>query len=828
MIITGFEFKNFGPHEHLKVETDESVVAILGDNGKGKTRILKGIDFAFTGNLDQNQKDCVCNFAVDKDGEPVTNGWIKVFFRQGGSNGEIFRQVGTSPRRYLIWDGEDKITSQADMDAKLSEILNCDKRAMSLAVFLAQGNIGGFLFLTPAEREKEFARMMLIDHLPKVSETIDQELSNIRRLITDHGSTIDEVTEQLKVAESATHIATLKVNDAGNYTDEVDWLNSVTRAGQSLEERRSEKSAAEGEVTSAESKLKAVKAPEGVTEDDLDPMRERQEKHREAWHEVERVTSKLSQAEAAAARIKVLKDNIVDVRPILTEISEVDAQIANQSLIQSAHEARKIHKESVEKHRTACENIEKTIAETNEKIDNKRVEVEKLEKNPKLVEGQAQITRLEGRLELIQKAAELVDGNATCPVCAGCEVKSEGLTEVAEGIRLEIEEASQANSSLRTARQDLGNLEERSESLLEDLKPHKARLTEASEDLTQAEAKVAAVGEFKAADVADLNKHRAALASKLNSYTASKESIERETSLLNEHAPDGIEKLAASMKAAEEACLDEATAKKLSEDIAEMASFLRNSRALKQDVDSAKAILSKSFSSVKSAEKNLKDLESSTPSSIKKEDAGYPELLEKYKDKQRESNRLQGELDQATKNLRRLEERLAEVNSLVKNQGEIRNLITDLERIKGLFGRQGIQRKYLDDMFGALAALTAQNLSNWDCDFMVREDPEQACNFLFSKADKPEIWMDQSQLSGGQRIRLAISFLLGVQRLVFPDLGFLVLDEPSTHLDKSGREDLREFFRTLARHMEHHDSQVFVVDHDEELRPAFKKVITLD
>ena len=87
--------------------------------------------------------------------------------------------------------------------------------------------------------------------------------------------------------------------------------------------------------------------------------------------------------------------------------------------------------------------------------------------------------------------------------------------------------------------------------------------------------------------------------------------------------------------------------------------------------------------------------------------------------------------------------------------------------------------------------------------------------------------MDQCKLSGGQRVRASVAFLLAVQSLVIPDVGLLMLDEPSMHLDQESQENLRDLISNLAESLRREEKQLVVVDHCPVLMPAFRRVITL-
>jgi exonuclease SbcC len=155
-----------------------------------------------------------------------------------------------------------------------------------------------------------------------------------------------------------------------------------------------------------------------------------------------------------------------------------------------------------------------------------------------------------------------------------------------------------------------------------------------------------------------------------------------------------------------------------------------------------------------------------------------------------------------------------------------RSLISELEEVRGLFGRGGLQRAYLTRLFDILVEETQEALSVWEDDFNVIADPEQPFNFLFSRVNRPDDYMDQELLSGGQRLRLALSFIMGLQRVLYPGLNFMCADEPSNHMDAEGTEGLVRVFRQIGMESDS-DSQVILVDHKPELLAAAGKVKVL-
>jgi exonuclease SbcC len=74
--------------------------------------------------------------------------------------------------------------------------------------------------------------------------------------------------------------------------------------------------------------------------------------------------------------------------------------------------------------------------------------------------------------------------------------------------------------------------------------------------------------------------------------------------------------------------------------------------------------------------------------------------------------------------------------------------------------------------------------------------------------------VDSKRLSGGERMALALAIRLAISDvLAAKKLGFLILDEPTVHLDSENRGRLQEAFSALTRV----SRQVIVITHDEEV-----------
>lgn len=150
---------------------------------------------------------------------------------------------------------------------------------------------------------------------------------------------------------------------------------------------------------------------------------------------------------------------------------------------------------------------------------------------------------------------------------------------------------------------------------------------------------------------------------------------------------------------------------------------------------------------------------------------------------------------------------------------------SDLSTIAAMLSREGLPAAFMQEVFSQLTGLVQHFLSQMDANFTVRVNETQPCSFLFSNMQGYE--MPQESLSGGQAVRLALSMLLAAQRLILPEVGLLILDEPTSHVDAEGVESMKILFQNLATVLQNAGMQLIVVDHNPALQAGFVKSIVL-
>lgn len=195
---------------------------------------------------------------------------------------------------------------------------------------------------------------------------------------------------------------------------------------------------------------------------------------------------------------------------------------------------------------------------------------------------------------------------------------------------------------------------------------------------------------------------------------------------------------------------------------------------------------------------------------------------------QDDKKRAEGFVEQGRQAVEQLSARKKQLEDEAAKYKATNLIIKDLEALKSFLSKDGAVQRFIDCQFEILATLTAQNLASFGADFTVEPDPETSLAFIFDRFDgENQVTLPMDKLSGGQKVRLGIAFLLAVQQELVSEVGFQTFDEPSTHLDTDGVDNLCSLFQKLQEILGSTEHQIWVCDHHPRLESAFSKTFNL-
>ena len=183
------------------------------------------------------------------------------------------------------------------------------------------------------------------------------------------------------------------------------------------------------------------------------------------------------------------------------------------------------------------------------------------------------------------------------------------------------------------------------------------------------------------------------------------------------------------------------------------------------------------------------------------------------------------------------------VGQLEQLQSQRASVITELDQLKEEADKLGNVRRYKElceqartvlhrdclplvvtrSFLTALNAYMAEYLQTFNIPFLaeIKDDLTVVCVF-------PGVGeQDAGRLSGGQKVMLGIAFRFAIYRLFAGELGFMVLDEPTTMLHEDSVQSVVDVLQSVRRHAHNTGMQLVVITHEAQLETAFDHTIRI-
>ena len=853
MKITELEMDEIGLHPHLKAQLNSPLVGLMGPNASGKSTILGFLGFLFTGITAGDPPEPQETFVRywGREGA-AANGWGRIKFIQHGQEGEIFRQVGKTPKRWLKWglgpNGDGKpYTKAKEIEQVLTDIFGSNRKAMTQAIFIPQGQLDKLFFGGEAEREEMFVRLLQIAYTEKAEKAIGDKQNFVGAGIQDLSLLTDEIATQRNTVEVSLAELERELNGTRDWAGDLGQLREfrglVRQADQEME--AGEQHARD--LTTAENNLREVLARSAVKHGGIPIESSGQaasaasvDRQRHSSLDVERQRHAAAQVlltnwkslEGQIAAAKTQLDQLEYDSEALREIAEKDTATLLTSIkaIDDWNTASTAAAEAVTKMQGASAallNFEgQTKVVTQEEIDAAE------EKFRVLCDASANLT-------LKRNAWTCVAGQnvAQCPICENDfdvnAISPERLAEIKQ--KLEV-----ADSEARTAGMEVSRLRDAR-------KKYDARRAElvgawnaatadakAKENNTQRPEGDRAELSRQYDTITDARSKRSALIQPTEQCRRSLTHLQTQAAAVPQRELAQAAALYNPTKAQE----IEAEMTTLATHITELESLVGRCRPAEDTIVSSQRLLdtskAKHASLLTQAAENEHKFSSTLSAFLKApeipENVEYADAVDFVEQtlQARVSERLKliGRVSQARTQADEIRRKQEELQAKTDSDAKRIALRRDLQTLRNVFTRSGLPMRFVRYKFEQLAELTRQGLIELEANFSVQIDPAHSVSFTFTQLDEGEPYvMPQCKLSGGQKVRLSTAFLLAVQKLLVPEVAFLVLDEPSLHLDLEGKESLKEMFISMAERLGNSESQIWVCDHAPELEPAFGNII---
>jgi DNA repair exonuclease SbcCD ATPase subunit len=865
MRISKVTLKDFGQHELLEADFNAPVVGVLGINGAGKSTLLAALRFAFTGILDDENDSYVRN--RNAAGETLTdcpsNGSVCVTFTAGDKECTIFRQVGKSPRHQLDIgerSGKNAVKNVKEIQQILGSLIGADQQALDNAVFIQQGEMQNLLLGDNTAREKLYARMLLVSFCEQIYSKANERATKLGAGLKDLQATQDEATAATAACRQELHRL---IGDSNAYPalakDAVstfeNWarnrgiliggelnltaLQQETRmAGtRAIEARANLLTVTECEsVASAEKRVKAAADSLASATKTAALLASAAG----AKTQLEQAHAAVTAADADAARAAK------DVADVLATLEGASNSAALELKLTQSANYRKA-KQDMATNRSRLFVITGQLPELDREMEELRVQgiaAADARNAAKQAEAEPKI-----RYELLSTISKSLGQSTCCPVCDSAVAAGKFGSEAVESARLKLKEAEAHHTHLQGVYEGLRAKYQCAQVTQKALLAEQSQLSQQAteilrlvqvDDISQLSLH-GMTDEMEAQTKALLQTVRTAESRlpvlRSNSAAAATRQTKAMVDLVNAHARE---------QTAREACAG-LTADPSFDRNAQEVLVVKLYQAWSTMTDASAAVTQAESAQTAAALRNQET--AATCATLEAEINGFHALttilaratgqdvsaqtyIEACRkligDYQQVCAEMRAKVDQQTKMVSEMETRENQVREAIERNEKQRALVDDMRAVARVFHRDGLPIYYMRQRFGEIAELTSYFLGKLESDFLIRADPERAVAFQFARLqDGAEVWFNQEKLSGGQRVRLTVAFLLAVQQLVIPDVGLLILDEPSMHLDPESKESLSAMLRELGPRLQEQGAQLVVCDHAEEIIRSLPKQVVL-
>lgn len=164
-----------------------------------------------------------------------------------------------------------------------------------------------------------------------------------------------------------------------------------------------------------------------------------------------------------------------------------------------------------------------------------------------------------------------------------------------------------------------------------------------------------------------------------------------------------------------------------------------------------------------------------------------------------------------------LERRLSELKRLEKEYARITKYISFLKKIRSLYGKEGLQKTIRRRSRPLIEHYTRKLFQSFNYEFLdIHIDDDYNITLVSSQGSE-----SVDMISGGERVGLALALRLAIARVLAGDkIGFIMLDEPTIHLDEERRRHLVTIIKRLFKERDRIVPQLIIVTHERELEDA--------
>lgn len=843
MKLTGFKFENVFQHESLEYEIKGSLIGIIGPNGAGKSNILNGLRFGLGGDVPGKTKDKLLRWGA-------LEGGVTVNFTHTGSEGQtlagtVFRSVSSNKASLKIGTSVD-VTGINKVGEAMATHVGIDKDILD-AVFVAQAELDSVLFEQASKREVAFQRLCGLGNTQKIHKTLGQ-------ILVQAFPPQPQYDGPIAVAEA--ELQALKDRGAQIQTDEMTLgvLLSKYPADVRLQEdqiraRQAMQSAAR--LLQLEGQIAALNVNCAQYAQNLKDILTQTE-----GIDLANVDARIAQTRDALTKTQHLQRlyatwltqntalNGLTPPPVTTEALETmrAALAANQAALQAAQAQREQYAQ-VRKHRVTLRNLVAPNV-TQESL----AQVKSM-----LTEMQQALANARANRDLYSQLQTAIANpaltTADCPLCGSAIAD---LNAVRARLRERLAELAitlakqpvydQTAQNYETSAAQLARYQtqrEQLDQLVKDAEAVLARTTQAVPDDAQLEARLAELDKIigGADDIARRMRELDAAVVQVTRYQTQKESLDKAV----RDAELALTKEALSVAAGPQLTAEAANLQTQLDGMAAVRKDLERLFTLQTQYKTSLDMATDQLNAARAEHQRINSAEILPfyPADLSAQSVAERARLQlELADRQitevatyrTKLATIHGQRDELVAVLGTAERNLDKLRKLRDQQDAYRTVTATLERVRDWFHYGNGPHTVAVSVMTELTANVNSFLERLNAPYRViteQSDLSYRCVFIDGRPAPPDGPLEAADLSGGEKMMLAISFRLASYCMFANKQGILVLDEPTVYLDS---KNITNFCNLLGRIKEVAQSlnlQLIISTHERETLPFFDTVIDL-
>ena len=181
MIIRQLQLKNYKQYTELDLEFKTGLVGIIGRNGAGKSTIFDAILYCLFGR-DEDKKETIRSTYATNEKENIS---LELSFEIGDALYVVKREFKGKAltTRANLYRNDQHIATDSDVNTEIVKLLKLDKDAFKRSVFSGQKEIGELSAATGEERKKMVRKILGLDKLEKIHQTIKEDANGLKKEI---------------------------------------------------------------------------------------------------------------------------------------------------------------------------------------------------------------------------------------------------------------------------------------------------------------------------------------------------------------------------------------------------------------------------------------------------------------------------------------------------------------------------------------------------------------------------------------------------------------------------------------------------------------------